>query len=240
MRQLLWLILIMINYAPAAPTQQELFLQGNKEYKDGNYEKALHYYEKITHKNASVWFNMAAVEIKRENPLFTLLYAHRAQKNAPYALYNRCEDLCKKAYAMLGNKLPTDTYTSLQQIMHSFIMPHSTRILQVVSFFIFSVFLMLSYYWLIRKRHILFVFSCCLLLGILVSLYAIMAYKETRYALISKMDTPFYTGPDTNFHQQGSLKIGTLVQQKKHHAHWVKIQCNNQAGWVQQDAVLLI
>jgi|ERR1700733_9407796 len=222
-----------------ALTNQELLLQGNKYYMANSYDKALECYQKIGHKTPAVWYNMGNAELKKENVTTAILYWKRAQKDADWHLYQQCEQQCKHAYATLNQKT-TQAPEQLLSVCQRIILATPLLVIQILFFLLFSIFLILNYYWLLHKKRIRFIACSVFLVGIIGITRCIIAYKKGTFGLIMNSDVVLYAGPNQQYHQKAVLPAGTSLRILQQKDDWAKVAWHTQSGWIMKTALAII
>jgi tetratricopeptide (TPR) repeat protein len=235
-------ILFCINLLAAtcsAVTNQELLLQGNKYYMANTYDKALECYHKITHKSPAVWYNMGNVAFKKENLIAAILYWKRAQKDADWHLYQQCGQQCAHAYTMLNQKTAhiSENFWSLcQRILLAIPM----LAVQILFFLLFSILLVLNYYWFLRKKRIRCIACSLCLVAVIGIMHYGMQLKKATFGLIMNPDVVLYAGPDQHYHQKAVLPAGTSIRILQQKDDWAKIAWRTHSGWVMKTELEII
>jgi tetratricopeptide (TPR) repeat protein len=228
-------------FSLAAQNNQELFLQANQEYGQGNNAQALQLYESISNKGSAAWYNMGNCCYNLDRPTEALLYWKRAEKGADAALRKAVHhniDILKKKAALENEKL------SMQAKAQLFIEEHAARgsLLRWQWFFliVWFVFVLIGPFAVSWRRRALFFASYSLLFIACTSLLIAKHSTSTRVSAIAKDDILLYVGPDIRFASHGSVKKMQELYVDEQIGEWCKISAQNKKGWVPYDAIMCI
>ena len=234
-------IVIFLFFGCLYATNQELFLQGNKEYEQHSYQKALDTYHTIENKGASVWYNMGLCCYNMGEYAQALVYWHKAEQAS------NSRDMLDK---IARNK--KDTQERLQlYVPHSYSQCIRDTIIYYTSCSSFIwwqlLFLMVWYmhifymrtFW--RKRRwflILFLWVITIALAIIMSVYYIDSHKHQ--AIVIKPSTALMIGPDNNFASKDIVPMGQQVEVQQKQDGWIKIIYASKRGWVPAESLALV
>jgi tetratricopeptide (TPR) repeat protein len=222
-------------------TNQELFLQGNKEYEYHNYQKALDLYNAIENKGEAVWYNMGLCCYNMDEYVQALVYWHKAEHvSRSQELLDSIAKNKKRAQEKLQVQVPHSYYTSmLQTIVYctSWCALVWWQLLFVIVWCIsilYARFLWRAGKWLLM----IFLWGAIIGLGIIITVHYITYARQE--AIIIKPATAFTIGPDSNFASQGILALGQVVEVQRKQDDWVKIIYDSKMGWVRAEALALV
>lgn len=205
--------LCMVFTAPAQ-TPEHMFSHANAAYQKNEFAFALTEYEQIPDKGPAVWYNMGNCAFKLHDEIKAFLYWQRAYKTAD-------TDLKKNITANMARL--TITRAPLSPLP-------SPRLMQILFFCIFGIFLIVGYF-LIRARAWIFL---ALSVAVLVSAARITYHVAyiSRAAVVMSDNTPLRAGPGHEYHQLGTVGAGMMVTvlQQKH--GWSQIIQDGTKGWI--------
>ncbi len=104
-------------------------------------------------------------------------------------------------------------------------------IVQILFFLLFSVFLVIGYILLHRKKHRLFIIAFAIMSGLTITTYLIS--KRVQCACIMHDQTVVRAGPGNEYHALSTLAAGTRVAVIKSMRGWKKIGTADGDGWVE-------
>ncbi len=227
-----FVIILSIFFTPwmYAKTAQELFLQAQECYGIGDYAQALTLYEHIDPKNSAIWYNMGNCAYKKNDLLSALLYWHRAAQTGTGTLAHDAFYNSNMVLQKLG----------IQPLEPSLVGRIPSLAFQILFFLIFSIFLLLSYPLIRRKKFITFSILGLLTGGSGLITYNAYIHATTKTGLIMLDSSALYTGPDIRYHQVTTLKAGSVITLIEEKEQWIKVVVQKQTGWMRQSAVAII
>ena len=225
-------LLLLLSTLMQAQTTQELFLQANTHYEHKEYQKALDIYKKIEPKGAATWYNMGNCAYKLADYTNALLFWQRSQANASSKIYADSRINSTHAYRQLGAVENSTAHPVGQKITDRIMQSAPLLILQIIFFFLFSVFLISNYYFLRKKRYIFFLLGSLTLFSMSVATFAF--YKNTRspMALITQDNARMFVGPNQEYDQISAVPLGAQVKIITHKNSWNKIKYAAHEGWI--------
>lgn len=238
MKSSVWVFAIvcsLIIHSAQTQNNEELFLQGNQAYVQGDFLQAINLYNAIENKGAIVWYNLGNSWYRIENYVQALLCWAKANKYGAAAIRSAVAHNAQRAHEHLGI---TDDRTPLQFIgakIESALMRIPVFVLQVLFLTALYVFVF-CYIFLGRKQNVLLLFLLMVFLGFL--LLFVMHVNNRQHALIVQPKTTIYAGMDKQFSQVGTLNAGQeiiLLEQKEN--GWSKIACGLVRGWVNSESL---
>lgn len=221
-----------------APTNQELFLQGNAAYREKNYERALALYTQLPNKGPVVWYNMGNCAYKLNRYPDAYVYWKKSEHGASWSLLN---DSAHNIECMVhgSDESPERTLMQrIQQMIYRSSMWSSWWLLQCLLLLFWSVF------WVLRMRQfprmaqglVLLLMCCC---GI--ALKGKHTHATTTAGLVIVAQAPVYAGPDTTFGRVAQLdEMVEVTVVQKQGARWYKISHKDQKGWMAAETITLV
>jgi len=216
-------------------------LQANKEYKNGNFEKAFELYKRIPSKGFRIYYNMGNAAFKQEKYGLALLYWRRAErlwgmKDKAELFYN-ISLLKQKLFGKQQRTPFWETFKTVRDYSASFIRSVHLIVFQVL-FLITWFFIFFSIKYFYRKRYrvlIVLLFTLTALSGtVLITKYMYLAHM--RGVVVSKK-ADLLSGPDESFPVIGKVLEAQEVAIKKEMPLYFKIKIGNIIGWVQRGVV---
>lgn len=213
-------------------SNQELFLRGNKAYRDADYQDALHYYEQIPQKGDAVWHNMGNCYSCLEDPVNACVHWQRAKKHAAY------DDYCT-----LETQIAAVDETTVNTVNNSWIFwvrAHTAS----YSLFLIQIITLLFWFALciaIRKRiHWSMIFLLLIFSVFFIWLSVDMQRQWCRLYAVTTEPITVYVGPNLAYHEQGSVKSARVITILDEREGWYKIAYKQLAGWVQADKLIKV
>lgn len=219
-----------------AQNNQELFLQANNAYQEGEFAKAFLLYEKIPNKSPEVWFNMGNAKYKQDNPVEAHVFWKYAELHANPLL----NQAIKANIEMLQKKLSLEIYSDFWLIKNlKELNRHFSLIIVQLLFLLFWIMLLIIGYKFSKKRLII-LFGIGLIVLILGLMLKIKYDRINQKIVIAKIDTNLYIGPSENFAQCGGVKKAQDLQIKEKSNGWFKVTTKNCLGWIPAASIIEI
>jgi hypothetical protein len=216
-------------------SNQEIFLRGNKAYQEGAYKDALDWYEQIEQKGDAVWHNMGNCCYHLQRPVDACVYWQRAQQHAA------CDDYCalNTQIALLDGDVAQEKPNGIQSCrewLRSHTASCSLLALQLITLLLWFLIC------IALRREIHWSINVCLLL---VSMFMIwlsidVQLQRNRSCAVTNEEIPVFIGPNSSYHQQGSIKQAQAVIITGEREGWYKIAYKGLAGWVQADKLVKV
>lgn len=217
-------------------SNQEIFLRGNKAYKEGAYQEALECYEQIPQKGNAVWHNMGNCYYQLQRPVDACVHWQRAQRYAGY------DDYCtlNTQMALLDAEDIVDTTVKNQEgwlfWLRARTASYSLLAIQLIAIlFWFSLFIAMRVraHW---SAILLLLISSIFLVWVSID----MQTQRCRVYAVTIEEAPVYVGPNLAYHQQGVVKHARSVILTDEREGWYKIAYKGLAGWVQADKLVKV
>jgi len=223
--------------------KHEDFLQANKAYSQGDYDKALQIYVSLEDKGVGVYFNMGNAYYKKGDYAQALMSWKKAQRLAYGAQLRAIFENIKKAEKKLA--LFTDSLTDTVIIS---VGPYVSYIPMVIMQLVWLLFVCGIVFSFLRQAGHRRVFTLFLFVIGLVFVGGVMAIKRTiqlnNCALVMNKEALLFAGPNNRYHQVTSVVRGNQLfinaiscQQEN---DWYKVMFGNHVGWVSSSALSVI
>jgi len=229
---------------------EEIYLQANEFYKNGNYDQACQLYKQIDNPSAQIYYNMGNCAYKLGNYGYALLYWKRAEKN--WGLFNR-EDLTynlrllerqlfearnkgEDSDSAKLNELKFTAYLIKSQL-YSTAQSIPLLALQIIFLFLWILLFLYKRYLYKKQKKIIIVILFILLAtsGAMIALkYSINLHEKA--IVITKQATVF-SGPDRTYQEIGIIPEATEVIVKKASGAFSKIKRKRMVGWVDSKTI---
>ena len=223
----------------ARQNDQEIFLQANNFYKQGEFKKALEDYQKLLNPSAQVNYNLGNCAYKLEDYGRAMLYWKRAEKE--WGFLNRSEllsniDLLKEK--LFGKKEYKNK--TIERFVHA----KNYFISLLYSAPLFGVQVLFLIIWIIGFVYIKYLFRrdkkfLIILLFALMTLFGGLLVTRCSldlnyYAVVISPKIEVLSGPGDNFQKLGVLSQANLVRIQKISDDYYKIKVQGLIGWVNQ------
>lgn len=223
-----------------AGNDEELFLQGNKSYKQKDYDSALRSYDMMSKKGRAALYNMGNCCFQQADYAQALVYWSRAEVGASskeYAVIAHNKELAL-------NKIGTQGDQPLwQRIIKSF-----DDVLPYASLFFLQLFFLLCWYLFVfsaRKQQMrikkIVLSGLCLLIAFSGAVLRVHYTKQSMQSgIVVKKAAQLFVGPDKGLHALTPLMYANTVAVKEIRDGWYKVRYADMIGWVEADAVQII
>ena len=238
----LFMLTVLATSIFAKQNDQEVFLQANSFYKQGNFKSAYELYKKIQSPGARVNYNLGNCAYKLKDFGHAMLYWKRSEKD--WGFFNRSEliqniDLLKQQLS--GNR---ETKNNLFESFR-FYKNYSLSLLRSAP--LFGVQILFLIFWMICFLYIRFLFKRKKKFLILL-LFVFMAFLGGLFVMRYSLDFKHYgivlsekaeilSGPGNNFQMLGILPQTSQVRIQRLSDNYYKIKFQRLIGWVSQKDV---
>lgn len=216
---------------------QELFLQGNCNFCDGNFEQARQCYELIPHKNSVVWQNLGNCYYNENNGAKALVCWRRAQKDAGF---NQLEQLFESEQLVL-KKFDCPCDGIFMRGVKKIILGMPKVLLQLLLILLLLLFLYWFYQCLVNKSNAYQLLPCrkrymlLLVLSIVIFLLLLGAkekFLKEKQGVVIHDKISVHAGPERSFHKKIELPLGYIVQVVDEKEDMMKVVSDKGSGWV--------
>lgn len=217
---------------------QEIFLQANELYRNGEIEKALQLYHSVNKKNASVLLNIGNCYYHTNKYIDALVYWKRAQKFMESLTYTMADEYSK---LIRHNKENTQNMSWYMHVKNWFAWI-ATRfsLLTWQLLFLLTWFALWIGYYCVRKFRWVFILLCCSVLICTATIIYVWYQRLTFRFAIALQNESVHIGPNTQFSTCGHLQEFDEVVIVKQNDSWYKISNNNVMGWVPADSLKVV
>lgn len=243
-KNILFVVLLMFQICKATSVQ-ELFLQGNQYFMNGDFVKARECYEQIPHKNADLWQNIGNCYYNESNDAKALVCWKRAQRDAGY---NQLDQLFESEKLVL-NKVNCPCDGVFIRGVKKVILALPKLLMQVLLMLFLLLFLVLFYECVLQKKKKYTSIACkksylCFLLFSIVVLMLLIAAKDKfvkeKQGVIMQHKVAVHVGPESSFHQKTVLPQGCIVEVIDEDRGMYKISCSQGFGWIASENIEIV
>lgn len=240
MKNYLLYVVMWFIFIPMHATSQELFLQGNKEYENHNYQLAFDLYEQIKNKGEAILYNIGNCCFALGRYPEALMYWYKTEQSwpAPSTFYN-IQNNKQKAYEALNFYPEQSTVEYIMQYMTYYLLYLSIFAWQLLFLVIWYMSLFFCVVLWYKKRWVrmivLSVFLC--MISFLMIIFYLHYYKPKAISLAPSV---LKVGPDKGFGTKQNIKEGQLVYVQEKQGEWLRVKYDHQEGWVEAHDMVLI
>lgn len=229
----------MVQFVKAVP-DQELFLQGNSFFLQGQFSQARQSYENMLHKNSVVWHSIGNCYFNEKNNIKALICWKRAERGASFSQLGQLFKSESIVFEQLGNPYDSFFIRSMKRVLLVF----PKMLMQLLLLIFLLSFLMIFYSCFVQKNQ-----SLCkkkyfwLSLGAIIIVLSVLVIKEKQMLYkeaVVLQKTPVFVGPDTTFSQKAILPSGCVVRSLDEKQGMMKVTSLQGSGWIARDAVEII
>ena len=223
------LIFLFVSSILFSAPAQERFFEANKLFDSGDYESSGLILEEINPKNFSVYYNLGSCFFQRKDFPKAIYNWKKAQNLANFSEYLELEQKIKNANEMLGLLIKCGIYHKLKLYLFALARNFQPIFWQILFllFWLLFLFLRVKFRWLC--------FSVSLFLLVLIT---VLEFSKQQGITLDKL--VLYAGPDSDYHQVGSLKKGEQFSVIENKEKWYKVMTKDFKGWAGSDSILLI
>lgn len=236
----LW-ICIMTMMTVFAGNDEELFLYGNKQYKQKNYAEAFKSYDMMSKKSSAVFYNMGNCCFKKGDYAQALVYWSRAEVGATPEEYRSIVQNKEHVASLIGKEIDTSSLRyRMLAFLHSLLPYLSLFFLQLLFLLCWCLFIFLIAKKRMRLKKI--ILSCVSIVIVICGALLQVHYvrQGTQGGIVVKKDAQLLVGPDKGFQKICPLVYAHNVAVKEIREGWYKIQYADMIGWVEADIVQII
>ncbi|MBD3273198.1 hypothetical protein GF385_02490 [Candidatus Dependentiae bacterium] len=226
----------------AKQNYQEIFLQANDFYRQGEFQTAYNLYKKIKNPSMEVNYNLGNCAYKLNDFGYAMLYWKRAEKD--WGFFNRTElleninILRQKLFGKESPKSKLFEYLSFYKNYFLSLVRSAPLFSMQILFLIFWIisFLYIRFLFKRNKRfliYILFVFIATL--GVLLVLRYNLDFKN--YGIVVSKNAEILSGPGDSFQKLGVLPETSQVRIQRISDDYYKIKFQRLTGWINQEDV---
>lgn len=219
-----------------AQQPQELFLQANKAYEQGDFAGALRSYQSIKKKGPILWYNIGNCYYHQHDLARAIASWQRALKNASASLAHDVEHNCAVAYQKLAKEYHPGRWDN------SFLKYH-LPLLMIQFLFLFCWLFLCILIWRWRKSwhiYVIMILLCITVLYTGIMLWYCYERQTTIYGIVIDKTAPVYIGPHTQYHVIENATAGDPVQLIERRSSWYKVTKGGVVGWMPSSAIEII
>lgn len=230
-----------------AISDEELYLQGNNYYLQGDYAKALARYQDIKRKGPAVFHTMGNCYRYLSNPVEAIVSWRLAQRGTGRAEFDELERAIQDIKQNYYEQAPTELLNSVQEnnkrdknfwvYTERLFVPYSLLWIQIIFLFFWYLFFLFVY----RKKNMvrvwgswftsllyLCILGCMIFLGIGMWL----KNQEHRYkrAIISQAEVTLHAGPQKKFQKIAELGLLDELLIEESSKGWCKVREDKKIG----------
>lgn len=222
-----------------AGNDEELFLRGNKQYAQKNYDDAFNAYDMVSKKGSAVLYNMGNCYFHKGDYAQALVYWSRAETGAmpqEYALILRNKEHVAR---LLGKESVSgqQKILSFLQALLPYVSVFFLQFLFLLCWYLF-IFLMGKKQMRLRKAIVGSISIVMIIFGVLLQVHYMQYGKQE--GIVIKKDAQLLVGPDKGFQVLCPLVYAHNIAVKERREGWYKIQYADMIGWVEAEMVQII
>ncbi len=224
-----------------AGSDEELFLRGNKQYEQKDYDGAFRSYDAMSKKGRAVVYNMGNCAFHKGDYAQALVYWSRAEVGATPQEYKVISHNKKRVADIVGKQDNNSFKYAIVTFIHN-ALPYATL-------FFLQLFFLLCWYmfiFLVRKKQQTKIQKTtvgCLSLFMAIFGSVIMVHyskQGSQNGLIVKKEAQLFVGPDKGLCPLCPLVYAHGVAVKEAREGWYKVRYAGMIGWVEADVVQII
>ncbi len=226
--------------AVAAPTMQELFLRANYLYEQGQFQQALDTYTSLSHKGSATWYNMGLCWYRLGNDAHALACWRHAQVDASFKELRMIDYALNAMQQKQGFDLPAGLFFSAGRFLYLWIKSLPPMPVQLLFILGLCLLFFCQKWWYYGKhgKSVLVGATCLVLIGI--GHFYIQYQDQPGSQGVVIAQSCVYSGPDIQFHKQGTFDQATEVVIQKAAGNWYKVAQNGVIGWISADAIVVV
>lgn len=250
MKQVIYILFVLLSFAKVEAQNNTLFEEGNTLYNDGKYAEAIDKYMAILEKgvhSAELYYNLGNAHYKLNNIAPSIYYFEKAMLLRP----NDKDIKNNLAYA---NNMTIDAIDNVPEVGFSKLIKSITNTFGfdswakiTVAFAIIYVVLVLLYYfsYASSKKRLAFITSVVSLLCLCIALaFAFNKYdldKNDNPAVVFAQECKVKTEPNLRSEESFRLHEGTKVQVIDTVDDWKKIKLSDgKTGWITSEDIKML
>ncbi|WBL22188.1 SH3 domain-containing protein [Zunongwangia sp. HRR-M8] len=246
MKKILFIILVFCTTIGFAQNNS-LFEEANKQYADGNYQKAITAYEKILdggQASVSLYYNLGNAHYKLNHIAPSIYYYEKALQLKPNDADVKNNIQFAKNMAM--DDIENIEQTGVSKIVNSLISTFSfnTWAMIAIGFMISFVILFLLYYYgrsVLLKRVLFSAAIVCIICSIISVIFAFNQQNlqlNNNYAIVFSAEADVRSEPNLRGDPSFVLHEGTKAKLLENYQEWYKIElADGKQGWIKKDNI---
>ncbi len=226
--------------AVAAPTMQELFLRANYLYEQGQFQQALDTYTSLSHKGSATWYNMGLCWNRLGNDARALACWRHAQVGASFKELRMIDYAITSLQRKRGFDQPSGVFSSVGHAVYLWMRSLPPMPVQLLFILGLCLLFFCQKWWYYGKhgKSVLVGAACLVLIG-MGNFYIEYQDQQGRRGVVIATSC-VYSGPDIQFHKQGTFVQATEVAIQKAEGNWYKVAQNGVTGWISADAIVVV
>lgn len=231
-------IIILFFWASMVSAQQpqELFLQANKAYDQGDFAEALRCYQSIKKKGPILLYNIGNCHYHRGDKARAIACWQRALKGASTELARDIEHNCTIAYHALAKEYHPARWDT-------FFIRYKVPLLIVQFLFLFCWLFLCILLWRLKKTWRIYVLMIGLIAMVFylgLALWHCYERQTTMYGIVVEKNAPVYVGPHAQYHVMGTVNNGDTVHLIEQRSSWCKIAKDDVIGWIPSSTIEIV
>lgn len=238
----LFFLNILILTVFAKQNNQEIFLQANNFYKQGDFESAYKNYKKILNPGPELNYNLGNCAYKLEDFGHAMLYWKRAERD--WGFFNRTELLENIDFLrqkLTGKQEVINKYFELLKFYKNYFLSLLRSAPLFVVQILFLIFWILSFLYIrfLFKRNKQFLISILfILMFFLGGIFVIrLSLDLNHYAIVISKEVQILSGPGQTFQKLAILPEASQVRIQRTSDDYYKVKFQRLIGWVSQKDV---
>lgn len=245
MKKKLLSVLFFINFCLQATIDDQLFVQANSYFFNGEFAKARQSYEQLPNKNSIIWHNIGNCYYNEDNCTQALVCWKRAELGATFNQLGKLLELERTVLEKYHVSCDGVFMTTLKRC----ILGCPKIFMQLLLMLCFLLFLAFFYSCYIKKKQLINQISCnkryfIILLISIISLLLLLAAREKftqeKLGVVSQQKITVHIGPEKSFQQKMTLPQGCILQIVDQQSDMLKIYCDQGTGWIKAEDVEIV
>jgi len=215
---------------------EELFLRGNKQYLEGNFEQATESYRMIKRKGQAVWYNLGNCAYRCGDYPNARICWLRAEQASPERWHASVAHNIAALDAAVGRSSTPSTWFDALTAVTCYVPLLVMQVLFLL-FWCGLLGMVLTGGWNIRRGSFVTLCALSLVFGILI---AVRYTTMWRIRAVTRENTAIFAGPDRHYHAVGTIDRAQEMVVHKDRGDWYKVKAGILVGWVPARDVVVV
>lgn len=222
-----------------AGSNEELFLQANKQYQQQAFHDALASYTMLSPKTAAVWENMGNSAFYLADFPHAVLYWQRAERDVGFQRYYELEKRIYEAFQKLD---VVDDAVWYEKITTLIVVSMRCFPLWVWQLLCILSWILLLFAVSLCRRPKTYVGALLVSITLLLFVLSLLSYwhNTKQFAIVTGSQAALHTGTDPKLPLVSALKRGQRIRIIDTASDWYRASAQGKAGWVYKDMVEIV